>query len=318
MIKGSSGSVKGPSVENLQDTKIHVAQQILSTHNTENVADRWLFDTGADVDATNSRDNLVPGTVVELKRRQFSIQTGGGVVFESCMGQVKLSLRGPKGEKKPLTLKYVVCINELPLDIISGKRFYRGGGRLEGDKLVSSSGIKITNIDSERRGFFLWLYGKPEPLKNQNILNKTRKEVASIKTASKPYKGGDLFQISDEVQKKLTLWHRSLCHPSTDRLKWTIRNTMGIDLNVSDVEYLPCEACDMGKSLKFTTNERRPRMNYVGEDWHYDVGSISPVTMEGYAYFCLTTEDVSRFRILYSLKRNQRCCCGPKINPHQG
>ena len=59
----------------------------------------------------------------------------------------------------------------------------------------------------------------------------------------------------------------------------------------------------MGKSLKYTTNERKPRMSHVGEGWHCDVGSISPVTMEGFAYFCLTTEDVSRFRIMHSLKR---------------
>lgn len=85
--------------------RINVAQKILSTHNINKGADRWLFDTGADVDATNSRKNFVPGTVVELNPKQFSVQTGGGVIFGSCMGQVRLNLTGPESKKSVLTLK---------------------------------------------------------------------------------------------------------------------------------------------------------------------------------------------------------------------
>lgn len=92
------------------------------------------------------------------------------MVFGSSMGQVKLPLQGPKGEVNILTLKYVVCIDKIPLNIVSGERFYRAGGRLEGDRVVNADGITITNLDSERRGFFLWLHGKPEPLKNTNSL----------------------------------------------------------------------------------------------------------------------------------------------------
>ncbi|KAI0999117.1 hypothetical protein K3495_g9081 [Podosphaera aphanis] len=109
--------------------------------------------------------------------------------------------------------------------------------------------------------------------------------------------------MSDDLMQRLILWHRRLCHPSAERLKWTIKNTVGIDLQPSQVESLPCEACDMGKSLKLTTFDRRPRMKNVGEGWHCDVGTLSPVTMEGYGYFCLTTEDVSKYRIFCALKK---------------
>ncbi|KAI0991313.1 hypothetical protein K3495_g16874, partial [Podosphaera aphanis] len=55
---------------------VHVAQQILSTAGSNACSDRWLFDTGADVDATNRRQNFRSGTVVELRSDQFPIQTG--------------------------------------------------------------------------------------------------------------------------------------------------------------------------------------------------------------------------------------------------
>lgn len=144
-----------------------------------------------------------------------------------------------------------MCISELPLNIISDERFYRLGGRLEGKGAVNSNGATINNIDSDRRGFFLWLYAKPEPLKSLKNTSTTRKskdryEVASLNTTFKPREEMEIFQISGEVLKKLTIWLWRLCHPSTDQLRWTKRNTVGIDLNVFDLEYLPCEACDMG------------------------------------------------------------------------
>ena len=112
-----------------------------------------------------------------------------------------------------------------------------------------------------------------------------------------------IFKLSDDVMKRLILWHRRLCHPSADRMKWTIKNTTGIDLDPADVKSLPCEACDMGKSVKFTTSNSRQRMENKGEGWHCDVGSLNPVSLEGYEYFCLTTEDVSRYRIFRALKK---------------
>lgn len=110
---------------------------------------------------------------------------------------------------------------------------------------------------------------------------------------------------SDDTIRKLTLWHRRLCHPSADRLRWTIKNTTGIDLNPSDVINIPCEACDLGKSVKHTTNERRRRAEYVGEGWHCDLGSSNPKKMEDNIYYCLTTDDISRYRFLKPLKRKR-------------
>ncbi|KAI0996238.1 hypothetical protein K3495_g11941 [Podosphaera aphanis] len=59
----------------------------------------------------------------------------------------------------------------------------------------------------------------------------------------------------------------------------------------------------MGKSLKFLTKEQLPRMRNVGEGWHCDIGTLNPLSIEGHGYFCLTTEDVSRFRSFRALKK---------------
>lgn len=99
---------------NLSDMNtVNVAQQVLSTRQLSRIADRWLYDTGADVDATNRRENMIPETIVEIKSGQFPVQTGNGVVHAECMGEVLLPLMGAKGERKTMHLKHVVYIKEL-------------------------------------------------------------------------------------------------------------------------------------------------------------------------------------------------------------
>lgn len=300
------------------NTSLHVTQQILSAAGGDEAKNRWLFDTGADIDATNNRHNLKKGTIVELKTKQFPIQTGNGIVYAECVGEVWLALHGPNATQTVMRLKYVVFLKTFPLNIVSGERFYRSGGRLDGNKLISPTGTALSFINAERRGFFLWLFDQPEPLK----LLKSKKTVHYTNNSRTPEKENNshvqndevdfrksydacwstgIFNMSDDVMKKLVLWHRRLCHPSADRLRWTIQNTVGIDLNPKDVESLPCEACDMGKSVKHTTKNRRDRMTNVGEGWHCDIGTLNPLTMEGYGYFCLTTEDLSRYRIFKAL-----------------
>ncbi|POS87908.1 hypothetical protein EPUL_000255 [Erysiphe pulchra] len=54
----------------------NVTQQILSTKKLNRVTDRWLYDTGTDVEASNSHENLIPETIVKIKSGQFLVQTG--------------------------------------------------------------------------------------------------------------------------------------------------------------------------------------------------------------------------------------------------
>lgn len=72
---------------------------------------------------------------------------------------------GPGGTRTVLRLKYVVCIKQFPMNIVSGEKFYRKGGSLEGHRLLSPRKETLTFINPDRRGFFLWLFNQPEPLK---------------------------------------------------------------------------------------------------------------------------------------------------------
>ena len=88
---------------------------------------------------------------MELGPKQLSVQTGNGVIYADCMGEVLLPLKGPEGDKTVLRSKYVICLKELPLSIVSGERFYRRGGYLEKNKLINPEGRVLTHVDTERR-----------------------------------------------------------------------------------------------------------------------------------------------------------------------
>ncbi|RYP16758.1 hypothetical protein DL765_004935 [Monosporascus sp. GIB2] len=112
---------------------------------------------------------------------------------------------------------------------------------------------------------------------------------------------GKVF-MTDEVMKKIILWHRRLCHPSTKRLIWTIKRFTGIDLDPSDVKSLPCTACDEGKIRKIPSTNPQRRATYVGEIIWCDVGAVKPVSIENNGYFGLITDDLSRYREYYSFR----------------
>ncbi|RYP10891.1 hypothetical protein DL764_000327 [Monosporascus ibericus] len=102
--------------------------------------------------------------------------------------------------------------------------------------------------------------------------------------------------------KKLILWHRRLCHPSTERLIWTIKRSTGIDIDPEDVESLPCTAYDEGKIRKIPSTDPQRRGLYVGEIIWCDVGSVKPVSIENKAYYGLIADDLSRCREYHSFK----------------
>lgn len=91
------------------------SQQILSVEGGRGISDRWLFDTGADVDATNKRQSFKPGTEVELRPSQFPIRTGNGIIHAESIGEIWLPLTGPGGKETVMRLKYVVYVKTFPL-----------------------------------------------------------------------------------------------------------------------------------------------------------------------------------------------------------
>jgi hypothetical protein len=120
-------------------------------------SERLLWDSGADVDVTNSMSDFVKGTVVDITERNYKINTGGGPVIATRMGTLHWKLLN-KDKVTDIQVKFGLLIPGFPLKIISGVHWYKGGGRLQGTSLTFQ-GKEVAQIDIETREFFL-LYRK--------------------------------------------------------------------------------------------------------------------------------------------------------------
>ncbi|RYP45055.1 hypothetical protein DL769_011484 [Monosporascus sp. CRB-8-3] len=129
-----------------------------------NDLDKLLWDSGANVNITNNISDFEKNTVMDIKSRGIQIMTGGGPVVATSVGIVKWPLRGPNGERNEITVRYTLHIDNFPLKVFSGEIFYRRGGYLNRNALMSPDGTQLSTINVPRRGFFLWLHGKPEPI----------------------------------------------------------------------------------------------------------------------------------------------------------
>ncbi|RYP14239.1 hypothetical protein DL765_006519 [Monosporascus sp. GIB2] len=137
---------------------------LLHVHSsTEDDRDKLLWDSGANVNITNNIGDFERDSILDIKSKGIHIMTGGGPVAATSIGTVKWPLRGPHGENNEVTVKYTLHISDFPLKVFSGEIFYRRGGYLDRNTLVGPDGTELTTINVPRRGFFLWLHGKPEP-----------------------------------------------------------------------------------------------------------------------------------------------------------
>lgn len=100
--------------------------------------------------------------------------------------------------------------------------------------------------------------------------------------------------MTEENMKSLILWHRRLCHPSHKRLIETIKMSSDIDLDLSDIEPVPCTACDRAKIIKIPSTDPQERAKYVGEIVWCDLGSVKPIAISGGKFFSLIVDDYSR------------------------
>ncbi|RYP70033.1 hypothetical protein DL771_005724 [Monosporascus sp. 5C6A] len=277
------------TVETPEATKAVVvgsAMVLLRVHSSmEDDREKLLWDSGANVNITNNIRDFERNSVMDIRSKGIQILTGGGPVVATSVGTVKWPLRGPRGEKNEITVKYTLCIDTFPLKIFSGEMYYRRGGYLNKNTLGYGLG-EVFGEDGDDLGL--------------------KQALVSA------FKNGKVF-MTEEVMKKIILWHRRLCHPSTERLIWTIKRSTGIDLDPNEVEGLPCTACDEGKIRKIPSIDPQRRVTFVGEIIWCDVGSVKPVSIENNSYFGFITDDFSRCREYYSFRTKdevQESLCG--------
>ena len=73
--------------------RLNLAHQVLNVSHKIPTKNRWLFDTGGEVNATNDSANFVEGTVRKLEPQKVAIQTGNGLDYPDLVGDVDLRVR---------------------------------------------------------------------------------------------------------------------------------------------------------------------------------------------------------------------------------
>ncbi|RYP24070.1 hypothetical protein DL765_000798 [Monosporascus sp. GIB2] len=149
--------------EAIESTVVGSAMLLHVHFSMEDDRDKLLWDLGANVNITNNIGDFERDSILDIRSKGIHIMTDGGPVTAISIGTVKWPLRGPAGENNEVTVKYTLHISDFPLKVFSGEIFYRRGGYLDRNTLVGPGGTELITINVPRKGFFLWLYGKPEP-----------------------------------------------------------------------------------------------------------------------------------------------------------
>ncbi|RYC80537.1 hypothetical protein BFJ63_vAg16574, partial [Fusarium oxysporum f. sp. narcissi] len=96
----------------------------------------WLFDTGSSVHICNDQSlftELQPATRTVLV-------TGGGKVYPSGRGTVKICFINKWGDQVTINLKDTLFIPEFPVNVMSGLRLYKNGGWIDGNDIYDPTG----------------------------------------------------------------------------------------------------------------------------------------------------------------------------------
>ncbi|MBW0467493.1 hypothetical protein O181_007208 [Austropuccinia psidii MF-1] len=101
--------------------------------------------------------------------------------------------------------------------------------------------------------------------------------------------------LAASMIKTPALLHNRAGHPGNDVLK---RMYPGVEI------FKFCEACALSKSKQLPYKGTLPRQNTPGHTVHSDLwGKISPLSIGGGNYYLKLTDDFSRFKSIYILKR---------------
>ena len=100
-------------------------------------------------------------------------------------------------------------------------------------------------------------------------------------------------------------WHYRLGHVNKSRIDRLIKEYI---LEIDDCESLPtCEFCLLGKMTKSPFKRKDERTNNFLDLIHTDVcGPMNISTKEGYYYFIIFSDDLSRYGYVYLMKHKSK------------
>ncbi|KAI8416918.1 hypothetical protein FOFC_03231 [Fusarium oxysporum] len=111
----------------------------------------WLFDTGSSVHICNDQSLF---TELQPATRTVLI-TGGGKVYPSGRGTVKICFINKWGDQVPVNLKDTLFIPEFPVNVMSGLRLYKNGGWIDGNDIYDPTGDVFGLLRIGRDGLYV-------------------------------------------------------------------------------------------------------------------------------------------------------------------
>ncbi|KAG7404582.1 Retrovirus-related Pol polyprotein from transposon TNT [Fusarium oxysporum f. sp. raphani] len=247
----------------------------------------WLFDTGSSVHICNDQSlftELQPATRTVLV-------TGGGKVYPSGRGTVKICFINKWGDQVPVNLKDTLFIPEFPVNVMSGLRLYKNGGWIDGNDIYDPTGDVFGLLRIGRDGLYVNTEVGKTAVSNQAV-SELQPEPCNHHI------------VSSKQCLDVDLWHRRLGHVNIYQVSQTAKITRGMfcDSHHNHEPFNYCLACDIAKALRWTPRNKRKRALRAGFI-HVDTFKVNPPGIRGERWGMIATDDRHRMRWAYTFTR---------------
>ncbi|KAI8416190.1 hypothetical protein FOFC_02499 [Fusarium oxysporum] len=247
----------------------------------------WLFDTGSSVHICNDQSlftELQPATRTVLV-------TGGGKVYPSGRGTVKICFINKWGDQVPVNLKDTLFIPEFPVNVMSGLRLYKNGGWIDGNDIYDPTGDVFGLLRIGRDGLYVNTEVGKTAVSNQAV-SELQPEPCNHHI------------VSSKQCLDVDLWHRRLGHVNIHQVSQTAKITRGMfcDSHHNHEPFNYCLACDIAKALRWTPRNKRKRALRAGFI-HVDTFKVNPPGIRGERWGMIATDDRHRMRWAYTFTR---------------
>ncbi|RKK12579.1 hypothetical protein BFJ66_g18285, partial [Fusarium oxysporum f. sp. cepae] len=229
----------------------------------------WLFDTGSSVHICNDQSlftELQPATRTVLV-------TGGGKVYPSGRGTVKICFINKWGDQVSVNLKDTLFIPEFPVNVMSGLRLYKNGGWIDGNDIYDPTGDVFGLLRIGRDGLYVNTEVGKTAVSNQAVSELQPEPCNHHIVSSKQ----SIFGTEDSATSTYISHH-----------------------NHEPFNY--CLACDIAKALRWSPRNKRKRASRAGFI-HVDTFKVNPPGIRGERWGMIATDDRHRMRWAYTFTR---------------
>ncbi|OBS16014.1 hypothetical protein FPOA_27826 [Fusarium poae] len=247
----------------------------------------WLFDTGSSVHICNDQRLF---TVLQPATRTVLV-TGGGKVYPSGRGTVKICFINKWGDQVTVNLKDTLFIPEFPVNVMSGLRLYKNGGWIDGNDIYDPTGDVFGLLRIGRDGLYVNTEVRETAVSNQAV-SELQPEPCNHHI------------VSSKQCLDVDLWHRRLGHVNVYQVSQTAKMTRGMfcDSHHNHEPFNYCLACDIAKALRWTPRNKRKRASKAGFI-HVDTFKVNPPGIRGERWGMIATDDKHRMRWAYTFTR---------------